>query len=118
MDNNSEILGIDAVILLTSQFDRQLKFYRDILAMKSMAEYSDAAFLQAGAQTVGLFGLSHHPEAAQRLRGASHGLSHLEFAIGGRNFERVRHRLDDVGARAYRDNFQDEDGNLFHFNLR
>lgn len=115
---NPQIRSLDAVILLTSNFNSQLEFYRDTLGLTPSALYSDAAFLKAGGQTLGIFGATHHPEAAQRLGGGTHGLSHLEFGISGSDFAAFQQRLDQAGARAYRDNFQDWDGNLFHFNLR
>lgn len=74
-----------------------------------------AAFFGVGEQKMAVFERGHHPEGDQALRGASHGLSHIEFNLPAADIQEMASRLQQAGAQAYRDNFQDADGNLFHF---
>lgn len=110
------VLGLDAVILIADDFVGQCNFYRDVLGLDVSSLYADAAFLRVGRQTLGIFARSHHPEGTKRLRGASHGISHLEFRLAEVERQQLVSGLDAAGARAYGENFADADGNLFHFN--
>ena len=111
------VTALDAVILIARDFEAQCRFYEGVLGLEVTARYPDAAFFRAGAQTLGIFAASHHPEGQRRLGGADHGISHLEFRIASSERPSLVHRLESAGARAYGDSFQDADGNLFHFNV-
>jgi catechol 2,3-dioxygenase-like lactoylglutathione lyase family enzyme len=109
------VSGIHGVILIANDFEGQCRFYRDTLGLEMTAHYSDAAFFKAGNQTLGIFAQTHHPEGTKRLGGADHGISHLEFSIDKSLEQEFIDRLTEAGAHAYKDNFADADGNLFHF---
>ena len=111
----SKILGIDAVILIAKDFEKQCKFYEQVLGLDLVAHYGDAAFFRAGSQKLAIFAHSHHAEGTRRLS-ADHGISHLEFRINKDAREEFTTRLTETGSHAYGDNFADADGNLFHFN--
>lgn len=111
------IQGLDAVILITPNFAAQCRFYAEVLGLEVVSQWDDGAFFRAGEQIIGIFAQGHHAEGDKRLDGADHGLSHLEFRVAQADFERFREHLTAAGHHAYRDNFQDADGNLFHFNL-
>ena len=115
---SSSFCALDGVILITNRFEQQCSFYGSTLGLEQLAGYRDAAFFKVGNQKLGIFATSHHPEAVSRLGGSDHGLSHLEFGVYASELPKVTERLDAFGSRAYRDNFQDPDGNLFHFNQR
>lgn len=110
------IRGLDAVILIVKDLEAQKRFYRDVLGLPLEADYGDAVFFQCGDQKIALFGHSHHPEGTKSLEGAKKGISHLEFRIGKKDEADLDRRLRDAGFHAYRDNYRDADGNLFHFN--
>lgn len=112
------VRGLDAVVLIARDFERQVAFYRDVLGLELEWSAHDAAFFRCGGQKLAVFAKSHHPQAVPRLDGARHGLSHLEFAVDARDHPALAARLDAAGVRAYGDNFEDPDGNLFHFNVR
>jgi catechol 2,3-dioxygenase-like lactoylglutathione lyase family enzyme len=111
------ILGLDAVALIVTDLHAQRRFYQDVLGLPLTGDYGDALFFGCGEQKLALFARSHHPEGTKRLEGAGRGISHLEFPIAPGDEERLRERLTGAGFHAYRDNFCDADGNLFHFNL-
>jgi len=111
------VRGLDAVVLIARDFNRQVAFYRDVLGLELAWSAHDAAFFRCGDQKLAVFAKSHHPQAVQRLDGARHGLSHLEFAVADEDHAALVARLDAAGVRAYGDNFEDPDGNLFHFNV-
>jgi catechol 2,3-dioxygenase-like lactoylglutathione lyase family enzyme len=111
----ARIKGIDGVILIANDFEGQCRFYRDVLGLELVAHYGDAAFFKAGSQTLGIFAKSHHSEGTRRLGQADHGISHLEFSTDAEAEEKLTQRLMEAGAHAYKDNFADADGNLFHF---
>ncbi len=113
----SGILGLDAVVIIVKDLAAQRHFYRDVLGLPLVGDYGDALFFDCGDQKLALFAHSHHPEGTKRLEGAGKGISHLEFRIAPGDQDRLRQRLTDAGFHAYRDNFCDADGNLFHFNL-
>lgn len=111
-----KILGLDAVILIVRDLEAQKRFYRDTLGLELEGDYGDAVFFRCGEQKLALFARSHHPEGAKRLDGASKGISHLEFRVRTSDREAVDRRLREAGFHAYGENYQDADGNLFHFN--
>ena len=110
-----EVTGLHGVVLISPNYEEQVRFYRDVLGLAIHSQYEDATFFAVGEQLLAVFGRGHHPEGTKRLGGAKHGLSHLEFQVETKKRAEVERRLDVEGARAYRDNFQDADGNLFHF---
>lgn len=112
------VRGLDAVVLIARDFERQVAFYRDVLGLELEWSAHDAAFFRCGDQKLAVFAKSHHPQAVPRLDGARHGLSHLEFAVAGEDHAALVARLEAAGFHAYGDNFEDADGNLFHFNVR
>jgi catechol-2,3-dioxygenase len=114
---SEEVQGINGIILIANDFEGQCRFYRDVLGLKVVACYADAAFFKVGAQTFGIFAKSHHPEGTERLGNADHGISHLEFSVSESAQAHLTGRLMEFGAHAYKDNFADADGNLFHFTL-
>lgn len=113
----SAILGLDAVVLIVDDLQAQRRFYQDVLGLPLAGDYGDAVFFGCGNQKLALFARSHHPEGTKRLDGAAKGISHLEFRIAPGDEDKLRRRLTEAGFHAYRDNFCDADGNLFHFNL-
>lgn len=102
-------------MLVVDDLDAQRAFYRDVLGLTLRSDYGDAVFFEAGPTRLVLFARGHHPEADSRLGGAARGISHLEWAVPAAGYPPLRDRLTEVGHRAYRENFQDADGNLFHF---
>lgn len=112
----TEIVGLDAVVLIVKDLGAQRHFYGEVLGLPLKGDYGDALFFGCGNQTLALFALSHHPEGTKRLEGATKGISHLEFRVHEQDYAAIRQRLTDLGYEAYRENFQDADGNLFHFN--
>lgn len=109
------ITGLEAVVLIVEDLEAQTRFYRDLLGLEIVGDYGDAVFFGCGAQKLALFAMSHHPEGTRRLKGASKGLSHLEFRIRPEDYEPVKERLTEAGCLVRADNFEDADGNLFHF---
>ncbi|NIP99708.1 MAG: glyoxalase/bleomycin resistance/dioxygenase family protein [Nitrospinaceae bacterium] len=112
----TQIRGLDAVVLIVKDLEKQKAFYQEVLGLELEADYGDALFFKLGDQKLALFARSHHPQGTQRLEGAPKGLSHLEFRVSAKDRERLEQRLRDQGFHAYTDNFEDADGNLFHFN--
>jgi catechol 2,3-dioxygenase-like lactoylglutathione lyase family enzyme len=113
----SAILGLDAVVLIVKDLAAQRHFYADVLGLPVTGDYGDAVFFDCGNQKLALFARTHHPEGSERLDGAAKGISHLEFRVAPGNEENLRQRLTESGFHAYRDNYCDADGNLFHFNV-
>ncbi len=109
------VAGLHAVVLIAGDFAGQVNFYKEVMGFTPIAEYPDAVFFSIGAQKLALFAKGHHPEGDANLDGAHHGLSHLEFSIAKGDRATMEGRLKAAGAHAYRDNFRDADGNLFHF---
>lgn len=110
------IRGLDAVVLIVKDLERQKRFYTDVLGLPLEADYGDAVFFRCGGQKLALFAHSHHPEGTRSLEGAKKGISHLEFRIAESDRADLDRRLREAGFHAYRDNYRDADGNLFHFN--
>ncbi len=98
------------VVLLTSDLAGQRKLFGDTFGLQTKWATDDAhVFSFPAGHDIGFFEPSHHPEAVERLSGASHGISHLEFRVGG-GFDLSRleaYRVD-------RQTYADADGNLFH----
>ena len=113
--NRSLIRGLHAVVLIAADYDAQVRFYSNVLNLEIRGQYDDATFFNVGDQILAIFARSHHPEGTSRLGGADHGISHLEFLVDHEDENRVEAVLEEAEARAYRDVFQDADGNLFHF---
>lgn len=111
----SRIQGLAGVALIVRDLERQMAFYAETLGLPLQASSHDAAFFDCGPQKLALFGPTHHPEGTKRLEGAGKGLSHLEFAISPRDESAIRGELEGGGFHAYRDVYEDADGNLFHF---
>lgn len=111
------ILGLDAVVLIVKDLRKQVEFYRDVLGLPLEADYGDAVFFRCGGQKLALFARTHHPEGTRSLEGAAKGVSHLEFRLRRREEAELDRRLRESGHHAYRSNYRDADGNLFHFNL-
>ena len=110
------IKALDAVILIVKDIEKQKRFYRDILGLAVLEDYGDCVFFRVGSQKLALFTRDHHPQGTARLEGASKGISHLEFRIARKDDAPLKRRLNDAGHHAYEENFEDADGNLFHFN--
>ena len=109
------IKGLDAVVLIVKDINKQKTFYQEVLGLELEADYGDAVFFKVGQQKLALFSKSHHKEGTERLEGASKGISHLEFRVSKKDMDELSKRLK--GFHAYKDNYQDSDGNLFHFNV-
>lgn len=114
----SVVQSLDAVVLIVKDLDAQKRFYAEVLGLPVWGDYGDAVFFECGEQKLALFARSHHEQGTRRLEGAAKGISHLEFGIARKDYPVVKRRLESEGHLAYRDNFCDADGNLFHFNLR
>lgn len=115
MSDSPRVTGLNAVILIARDFEAQCRFYEEVLGLEVWMKWEDGAFFKAGEQVIGVFAKGHHPEGDKRLGDADHGLSHLEFTITAEDRPALEARLKEAGCRAYGDNFQDADGNLFHF---
>ena len=109
------VTGISGIVIISDNFDAQCEFYGHTLGLIALESGVGYAFFQAGEQRLGIFAKGHHPEGDLRLHGADHGISHLEFAFAPDRFASMTARLRERSAHAYGDNFQDRDGNLFHF---
>ncbi len=114
-DSRLSVLGLEAVVLVTRDYERQRDFYRDVLGLDLVGNYGDAAFFRCGSQKLALFAQSHHPEGTRRLEGAEKGISHLEFRIRAQDRPAWVERLTAAGYHVRSENFEDADGNLFHF---
>jgi catechol-2,3-dioxygenase len=110
-----KIQGLHAVVLIVKDLEKQKQFYHEVLSMEVDADYGDAVFLSCGEQKIALFAHSHHQEGTRRLEGAHKGISHLEFRIKREDKAFWDEKLKEAGFHAYRDNYEDADGNLFHF---
>ncbi|NEP00405.1 MAG: glyoxalase/bleomycin resistance/dioxygenase family protein [Symploca sp. SIO2E9] len=117
MSIKSSVCSLDAVILIAADFEEQVRFYRDVLGLESISKSSETAFFRCGEQKLAIFSRSHHIEGTKRLGQADHGISHLEFGVPHDKKDLIYKQLTEAGARAYGDNFEDADGNLFHFNF-
>ena len=111
------IRGIDAVVLIVKDLEAQKRFYLDVLGLPLDADYGDAVFFTCGAQKIALFARGHHAEGDKRLEGAPKGISHLELRVDPASATALDKTLRAAGFHAYRDNYCDADGNLFHFNV-
>ena len=109
------ITGIHGVVVIAEHYSEQVEFYRDVLGLKTVMTYSDATFFEAGSQTFAIFARGHHPEGDRALKGASHGLSHLEFRIAACDVAKMESQLYDFVVDPNRRHFRDVDGNIFHF---
>lgn len=114
----TKIQSLDAIVLIANDFEKQRQFYKEVLGLEVIEEYSDAVFFAIGAQKLAIFAKNHHPEGTRRLDGATHGISHLEFGINKDDAKQLTEKLKAVKALADDRHFQDSDGNLFHFNIR
>lgn len=112
-----KIESFDGVTIIVKDYEAQKKFYRDILGLPVESEYSDAIFFKIGEKKLGLFAKGHHKEGDESLEGASKGISHFEFGVSSETAKELDEKLKKAGFHAYRDNYKDADGNLFHFNL-
>ena len=111
------IQGLDALVLIVKDLAKQKHFYKEVLGLELEADYGDAVFFKCGKQKIALFSKDHHPEGTLSLEGANKGLSHMEFRIKKEDLKELESKLKKAGFHAYKDNFKDADGNLFHFNL-
>jgi len=111
------IRGLDAVVLIVKNLEQQKRFYQEVLGLELDGDYGDAVFFRCGDQKLALFAASHHPESTRSLEGAKKGISHLEFRVSKKDGRELDRRLRKSGFHAYRDNYRDADGNLFHFNV-
>ena len=111
--NSPKFSGVN---LIVKDIEKQKTFYRDILGLSIETDYGDAVFFNMGDIKLSLFSHEHHVEGDASLEGASKDISHLEFSVGSNDLQELSEKLADQGFHAYRDNYQDADGNLFHFN--
>ena len=107
--------GIHGVVLIVPDLEAARTFYEETLNLELVHDYGDALFFKCGDQALALFAKGHHAEGDKRLGGADHGVSHLEFTVGGRGRRAIEARLREAGAETYADNFEDPAGFLFHF---
>lgn len=114
-DRHPLIRGLHAVVLIVKDLEEQKRFYRDVMGLEVEGDYGDAVFFRVGEQKIALFAQGHHREGTQRLEGAAKGISHLEFTIDPQDAQAWDRRLKQAGFHAYRSNYEDADGNLFHF---
>lgn len=112
-----KINSFDGVTIIVKDYQAQKKFYKDVLGLPVESEYSDAIFFKIGDRKLGLFAKGHHKEGDESLEGASKGISHFEFGVSSETAKELDEKLKKAGFHAYRDNYKDADGNLFHFNL-
>ena len=113
----TKIQGLDAIILIVKDLEKQKDFYQNVLGLELESDYGDAIFFKLGNQKIALFDKDHHPEGTKSLEGAKKGISHMEFKIKEKDLEKIESKLKEAGFHAYKDNFKDADGNLFHFNV-
>ncbi len=111
------ISSLDAVVLIAAHFEEQISFYHDVLGLELVSQSAESAFFRCGQQMIAIFSLNNHPEGTKRLGGADHGISHLEFGLPAAEKNTMYEKLTEAGSHAYGDNFEDADGNLFHFNF-
>ena len=81
------------------------------------ADYGNEVFFKVGDQKFAIFAKGAHPEGDERLEGAKKGISHLEFRVKKKSLEKIGKKLKEKGFHAYSHNYEDADGNLFHFNV-
>lgn len=112
-----KINSLDGITIIVKDYAAQKKFYKDVLGLPVESEYSDAIFFKVGDRKLGLFAKGHHKEGDASLEGASKGISHFEFGVSAEDAKLLDEKLKTAGFHAYRDNYKDADGNLFHFNM-
>lgn len=112
-----KINSFDGVTIIVKDYEAQKKFYKDTLGLEVESEYSDAIFFKIGERKLGLFAKGHHKEGDESLEGAAKGISHFEFGVSSETAKQLDEKLKKADFHAYRDNYKDADGNLFHFNL-
>ncbi|PWU02036.1 MAG: glyoxalase/bleomycin resistance/dioxygenase family protein [Candidatus Melainabacteria bacterium] len=113
-----KIRSLDAVILIADDFAKQRQFYKETMGLEVIEEYRDAVFFAIGKQKLAIFAKSHHPEGTERLGKAKHGISHLEFGIDKTDEKAAADTLKAAKAHVSGRDFEDADGNLFHFNFK
>ena len=113
-----KIQSLDAVVLIANDFAKQRQFYKETLGLEVLEEYRDAVFFAIGEQKLAIFAKSHHPEGTERLGKATHGISHLEFGINKNDNQEVSDKLKAANHNVSNGDFEDADGNLFHFNFK
>lgn len=115
--NTMRINSFDGITIIVKDLKAQKDFYKDVLGLEIESEYSDAVFFKIGDRKLGLFAKGHHKEGDESLEGASKGISHFEFGVSAESAKLFDEKLKKAGFHAYRDNYKDADGNLFHFNI-
>ena len=115
MAETSVPTGLAAVVLIVPDLDAARDFYHDVLGLEVEDDYGDAVFLRCGDQKLALFALEHHSEGTERLGGADHGVSHLEFAVPPAQRSALEARLKAAGTPIAGGCYQDPAGFLFHF---
>ncbi len=113
----NKINSFDGITIIVKDLAAQKRFYNEVLGLEIESEYSDAVFFKIGDRKLGLFAKGHHKEGDESLEGAAKGISHFEFGISAETAKKFDEKLKKAGFHAYRDNYRDADGNLFHFNL-
>ena len=111
------IKGLDAIVLIVKDIEKQKQFYKNVLGLEVESDHGNAVFFKLGKQRLAIFSHSCHKEGTASLEGAQKGISHLEFRIARKDQVALDTRLKENGFHAYRDNYHDADGNLFHFNI-
>lgn len=112
-----KVNSFDGVTMIVKDYQAQKKFYKEVLGLPVESEYSDAIFFKIGERKLGLFAKGHHKEGDESLEGAQKGISHFEFGVSSETAKQMDEKLKKAGFHAYRDNYKDADGNLFHFNV-
>lgn len=104
------------MVLVVKNIEKEKKFYRDVMGFAVEADYESEVFFNVGNQKFAIFAHGAHTEGDKRLEGAKKGLSHLEFRIDKKDLGKMEETLKKKGFHAYKDVYEDPDGNLFHFN--
>ena len=107
--------GLHAVVLIVPDLEASRAFYAETLGLELDADHGDAVFFRLGRQKLALFARDHHPEGDDRLGGADHGVSHLEFAVPPDRRQALENRLQDAGTARAGGCYEDPAGILFHF---